>query len=280
MRSCTTAKPPELGGGADTISNWLPPFGRIRFEILGGNQPVGATHLLDQQAGRLTAIEIVGAKCRDAFERCGQLFLNERSVGAYVAEVVAEVRLVAEPVIGIPNEINEHGCRNKAVPCQRDSRLDQFTPGQAAEALVRLPEPGYRPRHRGGLAADQRGILDDVAVIVEIHVLVGSEWRLFAIVEERSFPVLVDHHEAAAADVAGIDVGHRHRKAGRYGRIDRVAAAAQDILRDVRRIRIRYGDGGLSCIDTLVRRRRGWCSGFGSRPAGHERNRSDDREQK
>ncbi len=48
----------------------------------------------------------------------------------------------------------------------------------------------------------------------------------------------VDHHEAAAADVAGARIGHRHGEADRDRGIDRVAAAAQHVGADARGARL------------------------------------------
>ena len=45
----------------------------------------------------------------------------------------------------------------------------------------------------------------------------------------------VDHHEAAAADVAGARIGHGHGKAGRDRGIDRIAAAFEHVGADLRR---------------------------------------------
>ena len=42
----------------------------------------------------------------------------------------------------------------------------------------------------------------------------------------------MDHHEAAAADIAGARIGDRKRKADRHRRIDRVAAAVEDFDAD------------------------------------------------
>ena len=48
----------------------------------------------------------------------------------------------------------------------------------------------------------------------------------------------MDHHEAAAADIAGARIGHRHREADRDRGIDRVAAALEDVGADARRARL------------------------------------------
>ena len=44
----------------------------------------------------------------------------------------------------------------------------------------------------------------------------------------------MDHHEAAAADIAGARIGDGHRKAGRDRGIDGIAALAQDVGADFR----------------------------------------------
>ena len=44
----------------------------------------------------------------------------------------------------------------------------------------------------------------------------------------------MDHHEAAAADIAGARIGHRKGKAGGDGSIDRIAALPEDIGADLR----------------------------------------------
>ena len=48
----------------------------------------------------------------------------------------------------------------------------------------------------------------------------------------------VDHHEAAAADVAGARIGHRHGEADCDRGIDRVAAALQHVGADARGARL------------------------------------------
>ena len=48
----------------------------------------------------------------------------------------------------------------------------------------------------------------------------------------------MDQHEAAAADVAGARIGHRHREADRDRGIDRVAAALEHLDADARRARL------------------------------------------
>ncbi len=67
----------------------------------------------------------------------------------------------------------------------------------------------------------------------------------------------MDHHEAAAAEIAGFRIGHGQREADRYRGVDRIAAALEDVDADARRapllrhhhavardLRLRRRDGG------------------------------------
>ena len=45
----------------------------------------------------------------------------------------------------------------------------------------------------------------------------------------------MNHHEAAAADIAGTRIGDRERETGRDGGIDRIAAAIENFNADARR---------------------------------------------
>ena len=53
----------------------------------------------------------------------------------------------------------------------------------------------------------------------------------------------MDHHEAAAAEIAGARIGDREREADRHRRVDRVAAAVEDLDADA--------GGALSCATTM-----------------------------
>ena len=66
---------------------------------------------------------------------------------------------------------------------------------------------------------------------------VASRRRGLAIVDRDVLVALggMDHHEAAAADIAGARIGHRQRKAGCDRGIDRIAALPQDVGADLGR---------------------------------------------
>jgi hypothetical protein len=76
--------------------------------------------------------------------------------------------------------------------------------------------------------------LDDVAVLVEVHVGRGGQRRLLAEVEEGLAAVGQLHgHEAAAAQVARGGVHHRQRIAHGHGGVDGVAAALEHVDADL-----------------------------------------------
>ena len=83
-----------------------------------------------------------------------------------------------------------------------------------------------------------------LAVGVEEDVARGGGGRGLAIVDRGSHwhaagaRPQVDHHVAAAADIAGARIGHRQRETGRHRRIDRVAALLQDLDADAGRARL------------------------------------------
>jgi hypothetical protein len=69
-----------------------------------------------------------------------------------------------------------------------------------------------------------------LAVGIEVHVARGARGRGLAVVERVHLPVAEpDHHESAAAEVAGLGMHHGEREANGHGRIDRVSPLAQDV---------------------------------------------------
>ena len=117
-----------------------------------------------------------------------------------------------------------------AVARKLDRGRDQFGERELSRAVFRVRE--REPGHRAGHADRERGLARlarvGVALLVEEDVARGRGRRGLAIVD-RDVDVAVgevDHHVAAAADIAGARIGHREREAGRDRGIDRVAALA------------------------------------------------------
>ena len=112
-------------------------------------------------------------------------------------------------------------------------------------ASVNLPEPYFssasaNPATVPGTpmpSAELRDLsLIGLAVGPEKNIARRRRRRGLAIVDRDIFVALggMDHHEAAAADIAGARIGHGQRKAGRDRGIDRIAALPQDVGADLR----------------------------------------------
>ena len=116
--------------------------------------------------------------------------------------------------------------------------------GAIRSASVKRPEPYFRfgqreagdgARHADGERGVARLLRIGVALRVEKGFVVDRGRRGLAIVDGGVLAVgAVNHHEAAAADIAGARIGHSHREADRDRGIDRVAAALQNIDADPR----------------------------------------------
>ena len=112
-----------------------------------------------------------------------------------------------------------------------DRGRDQVGEGElpGAIALFRKRKPRDRTGHadrEGGIARFRR---ISIAVGVEEDVARGRGRRGLAVVDRDVGVVMrkVDHHVAAAADIAGARIGHRHREADRNRGIHRIAALLQ-----------------------------------------------------
>lgn len=103
------------------------------------------------------------------------------------------------------------------------------------------------------MGAGDGGLWDDIALGVEVHVGGGGGGGLFAVVEEGGVAVVegvgggADEHEAATADVAGGGVDDGEGKADGYGRVDGVAALAEDFYSCVGGVVVDADDHGVGC---------------------------------
>lgn len=169
-------------------------------------------------------------------ERRGQFRLAEQRPRLYLAEVPIEIR---HPRITAARLLDTagHGLRgHKTIARQTDGGLEQFTPGACAVALVGRPQSRHGAGNTRGSRPDHAGILDDRALVVQVHIPASAGRCCFAVVEERRLAVQVDHHEATAAEIAGLRVGDRKHEGSRDGRIDGVATTLDDVHRGVRSV--------------------------------------------
>jgi hypothetical protein len=128
---------------------------------------------------------------------------------------------------------------------QADRGLDERCERQLPEAPVGLQHARHRTRHAGGEMPDS-ALFRGLAVRADEHVAARPTGGALAVVEQEGFTRgLPDEHEAAAADVAGLGIHHRHREPRGDGGVDRVAALPQDVAPHLAGDRVAGGDHGL-----------------------------------
>ena len=119
---------------------------------------------------------------------------------------------------------------------QLDRRREQVGERELARAVFLMRQ--RQPRHGAGHADGEPG----VARLLRVGIALarrgtcrrGGGRRGLAVVDGGVAVAFgeVDHHEAAAADIAGARIGHGQRKADRDRGVDRVAAAVEDLDAD------------------------------------------------
>jgi hypothetical protein len=172
-----------------------------------------------------------------------------------------KIAVVAGSTLNASVAVREHrgiaGVEDEALLGEADRRRDQVGALHRPVLGERHVEARDRAGDADGEVAGRRRSLDDVAGGVEVHVGGRGERRLLAEVEE-GFPAVAElqRHEAAAAEVACRRVHDRQRIADGDRRVDRVAAAAQDIDPDLGGEALRADDHAVLCGD---RRHRGGC---------------------
>ena len=165
-------------------------------------------------------------------------------------KIFAEAGQRASRVCARGQRIRDVVFDRNAVARERDGRRDQVREREFAGAVFLVRQ--RKPRDGAG-HADRRA--REVARLLRIGIAVGVEEGLgvdrrrrgLAIIDRRCHPAAVgavDHHEAAAADIAGARIGHRHGEADRDRGIDRIAAALAEYRR-------RCAPRALSCATTM-----------------------------
>ena len=179
-------------------------------------------------------VEAVGAPLADLAQRLGEVILHQLLAHLVRLAVVEEDggrRGVLLEILGRGEQhVDVALVEREAVLGQLDRRRDQF---RALHGAVLLPGV-FHARNGAGHADGEVPLggqaLDDVAVLVEVHVGGGALGRRLAEIEEGLAAVgKLDGHEAAAAEIAGRRIDHGERIADRHRRVDRVAAALEHI---------------------------------------------------
>ena len=124
----------------------------------------------------------------------------------------------------------------EALPGEGDRRSNEIGEGEFSGAVFAPGElePGDRAGNADGEAGKAGLERIGFSVGVEKDVFGGRSGRSLAIVDGDGLPEIgaVDQHEAAAADIAGARQGHGEREADRHRRVDRIAAALQNVEAD------------------------------------------------
>ena len=212
----------------------------IRFQIVRRHDAAGIADRLRQFFGDRSFIEAARALFGDRGQRGGQIRLDQpvavtqrRAIGT--GERFCGIRPARHPAIHVGQRVGHVVGDDKTVARQFDRWLDDLRQREFAGAVFFQRQ--RQARHGAGHADAERRIARFVgvglAVGAEIHVARGSCRRGLAIVDRDVFVALggMDHHEAAAADIAGARIGHGQRKAGRDRGVDRVAALPQECRR-------------------------------------------------
>ncbi len=198
-------------------------------------------HVLGDAIGDPAGVEHVGAAGRDRLQALGEVRQHEPIARGPCRAIRLAVR-------GERCGIRLHRARDFTREAARERRRDHEAlrrelrrgrddvfPRQLAEALVRERHAAHGARHARREIARGREIARDLAVWPEVHRLRRFRGRGLAVVERRRFAASGAHdHESAAAEVAGERVRDGHRKRGRDGRVDGVAALGQNRRAEIR----------------------------------------------
>ncbi len=247
--------------------------GLVAGEIGLGPEAAHRRHAPCQGAGEPAAVEGVRAAGGDGPERAGELGLPPGvapGVGRAVGLAEGPQRGRHRPTQGrvrrghlggVVGHVERHRghlggverVEDDAVARQRNCRLDQLAPGQLAVLAVRVLQAAHDAGDAGGTGPDA-AVARRLAGGVEVHVARRGAWRRLAVVDGGARAVRQpDHHEPAAADVAGGRMRDAQGEGDGDGGIDRVAAALQDGDAHVAGVGLRAGDGAvLSRGDALV----------------------------
>src|SRR3984885_9291950 len=88
-------------------------------------------------------------------------------------------------------------------------------PGKPAKARMQLPQARHSAGHAGSASTDQTRVRHDLAGRIHVHVRGSTAGSALAVVEEVSLAIDEQRSEPAAAEVAGLRIGHREGEGDR-----------------------------------------------------------------
>ena len=202
-------------------------------------------HLRHQQLRGPAAVKPVRPVARDTLERGGEFVLAVQRAGLHLAEIIVEIRNAGVAGPRFLDAVRHCLRRREAIARQPDGGLQQLAPRALAIALVRQPQAGDRARDTGGPWPDDAGVLDDLALAVQVHVTCGGGWRRLAVIQAGRLAVVIDQHETAAAEIAGFGIGHGQHECRGHGRIHGIAAVLHHFHGGTRAVLVGRGNRGL-----------------------------------
>jgi len=144
--------------------------------------------------------------------------------------------------------VREPGVDGEPFARERDRRTDELVEGEAPRSAraPELVEPARRARDADRDRSRQRARGDARPVLREEAVRARRGGSRLAEVEgARGADVRDEEREAAAPEVPGLREDDGQRESRGDGRVDRVAAAVEDLEPDLRRQRVLGDDGAL-----------------------------------
>ncbi len=230
----------------------------VILQIVRRHDAAGFFHRVGDPRGDRALVEGARAALGNRLQRVGEIELDQPVAGVQRLAAVLEQnarrrRPAPQPLGRLRQRIGGIVFDRKALLCQAYGRCDQIGERQFAGTvlLLRQCKASNGSRHADGKPGIARLRRIGLAFGVEEHGRRGGRRRGLAIVDGGVAAIQVsigfgemDHHEAAAADIAGARIGHRQREADRDRGIDRVAA------RD-RGSRRRCGRRGSLCATTM-----------------------------
>ena len=167
-------------------------------------------------------------------QRCRQIALDQqialaqrRAVGC--GKISSPSRPARQPPVACPASVS---AMSSAIGSRR---APARWPACSNSASVNLPEPYFSSASASPATVPGTPMPSAELRDFALSGLPSGPRKMSRVVARRRGLAIIDrdvlvtlgrmnHHEAAAADVAGARIGHRHREAGRDRRIDRIAA--------------------------------------------------------
>ncbi len=220
--------------------------GAVVSQIVGGHHAARGLHGRGDFVRDRPLVEGARALARDRLERLREIALDQTVAGRHRAAVGFEENLrrrgpARQPRVLVGQRLRPVVGEGEAVARHRNRRRDQIGQRETAGAVFVLGqrEAGDGAGHADGKRGIARFLRIGIALRIEKAFGVDAARRGFAIIDRGVVAIgEVDHHEAAAAEIAGARIADGQRKADRDRGIHRIAALLQNVVADAGRARL------------------------------------------